>query len=214
MSNGKVYVVNDVEAAGNLLGVHPTLSLGACVVVRDPLSYEEYLQGGLVFYAEIQPSSLKFNLEAMRVGCSHLECLEDIRKTDPRYDPTNREFRADLVLKRMQEVCEDPASALNRFWNWAEKIGEEKSLEGVTDTVFFDSGHINLCFGVYTERLSPFGWTGLDLDSLYRGYTKRAGANLRELNVPDTRQKPHRADHDAVFLAQIARVLLYEKLGW
>ncbi len=214
MGNGTVYIVNDIEAAGNLLGVHPTLSLGACVVAREPLTYEEYRDKGLIFYAEIKPTSLSFELEAMRIGCSHLVCLEGIKTMDPRYNPTHQNFRPDLVLKRMQAVCEDPVSALNRFWEWVERVGEGKSIEGVTDTVFFDSGHIDLCFGVYAKRVSPFGWKGLDLNSLYRGYAKRADARLRELNVPDTRQKPHRADHDAVFLAQIARVLLYEKLGW
>lgn len=209
-----IYVANDVEASGNRLGFHPTLSIGACVVTREFLNFNELTKRGLVFYAEIKPYSLKFELEAARVGCSCLSCLDDIRKFDSRYDPTSAGFEPALVLEKMQNDCEEPALALERFKQWAECISEGQEVEGVTDTVFFDSGHINLCFGRNIDGVSPFGWTGLDLDSLYRGYTGREDAKLSELNLPDTRTKPHRADHDAVFLAQIARVLLYEKLGW
>ncbi|MBI4120829.1 MAG: hypothetical protein HY457_01040 [Parcubacteria group bacterium] len=214
MGKRKVYIANDVEAAGGLLGVHPTLSLGACVVTREPLTYKEYADKGLVFYAELKPTSLAFNLAAMRVGCLHLACLEGLRETDSRYDPTHDDFNPGLVLELMQKVCEEPASALHRFSEWVEKVSEGNPVEGVTDTVFFDSGRINLCFGVHMERISPFGWAGLDLSSLYRGYVKKPDVKLKGLNLPDTREKPHRADHDAVLLAQLARVLLYEKLGW
>jgi len=209
-----IYIANDVEASGNRLGFHSMLSLGACVVTREPLSFEEFIDSGLVFYAEIKPTSHEFELEAMKIGCLHLVCLDDIRKSDARYDPTSPDFRPNLVLERMQETSEEPEAALERFRMWVSRVSNEQEVEGVTDTVFFDSGYINLCFGTNISGNSPFGWTGLDIDSLYRGYTKREDAKLSELNVPDTRTKPHRADHDAVFLAQITRVLLYEKLGW
>jgi hypothetical protein len=150
----------------------------------------------------------------MRVGCSHLICLDNIRKSDTRYDPISPDFRPDLVLERMQKTCEEPKVALERHREWVQHVSNGREVEGVTDTVFFDSGRIDLCFGANTNHYSPFGWKGLDIDSLYRGCTGREDANLRELNIPDTRIKPHRADHDAVFLAQIARVLLYEELGW
>lgn len=208
-----LYIANDVEASGPRLGFHSTLSIGACVVVREEqLNFDDYVRRGLVFYAELKPRCNKFEMDAMRIGCLHLACLDDIRAQDNRYDPTSTAFRPDLVLKRMKDMCEEPSAALERFAKWAQSFGQE--VEGVTDTVFFDSGHINLCFGTNSKTSSPFGWTGLDLDSLYRGYTGIENAKLRDLNLKDTRTKPHRADHDAVFLAQIARVLLYEKLGW
>ena len=93
-------------------------------------------------------------------------------------------------------------------------VSKGQKVEGITDTVFFDSGHINLCFGININESSPFGWNGLDLSSLYQGVTGRENANLGELKVPDTRTKPHRVDHDAVFLAQITKVLLYDILRW
>lgn len=209
-----LYIANDVEASGNRLGFHSTLSLGACVITRKFLSFENCVDRGLVFYAEIKPHSFDFEFKAMRVGCLHLACLDAIRGFNDRYDPTSPNFRPDLVLRRMREVCEDPKVALERFKSWVGRVSKGQKVEGVTDTVFFDSGYINHCFGTNTSGDSPFGYAGLDLDSLYRGYTKREDAKLRELNIPDTRTKPHRADHDAVFLAQISRILLYDKLGW
>ena len=209
-----LHIANDVEGAGSRLGFHPTLSFGSCVVTREPLTFKEANERGLLFYTEIRPSSLTFEIEAMLVSCLHLKCLEGIRGKDSRYDPIHKDFNPLLVLKLMRERCEDPVVAMERFRTWVETVSNGEEVEGLTDTVFYDGGHINLCFGLNSAKPSPFGWTGLDLDSLYRGYEKRADAKLRELGVPDNRTKPHRADHDAVLLAEMARVLLYEKMGW
>jgi len=209
-----IYIANDVEAAGKRLGFHPTLSLGACLVTREKLDYADYQERGLIFYAEIKPHSMECEIDAMRVGCLHLECLEEVRQSDSRYDPTSQNFNPKLVLERMRSVCEDPRMAMERFREWVRRVTGGKWVQGVIDTAFFDSGHVNLCFGTNTDNGSPFGWGGIELNSLHRGYTGRKNAKLKQLGVPDTREKPHRADHDAVLLAQVARVLLYEKLGW
>lgn len=214
MRKPSTHITLDVEAAGSRLGEHGTLSLGACAVSRERLSFAEYARRGLVFYAELRPISLAFEIEAMRVGCSKLMCIEERRRRDPRYDPTHEAFDPALVLSFMNEYCESRDEALARFAAWIERVSAGRRVIGITDTVFFDGGHVHLCFGMHLNRLSPFGWSGLDLDSLYRGYAGRADANLRELGVPDTREHPHRADHDAVFLAHLAHELLYVRMGW
>ena len=61
---------------------------------------------------------------------------------------------------------------------------------------------------------AQFFQIGLDLDSIYRGYAQRSDANLKELGVPDQREYPHRADEDAIYLAQVGRELLFEKMKW
>ncbi len=214
MKTTAFFITNDVEAAGHRLGFHPTLSIGACVVPRKQTSFEQAREDGLVFYAELQPFSLEHEIAAMKVGCLHLECLEEIRKYDHRYDPTHPEFDPFLVLRLMQDACEKPEVAMRRFGKWIKEVSGENEVEGVTDTVFFDGGHINLCFGLHQEVMSPFGWTGLDLDSLYRGFTQNPAAHLTDLGVVDSREKPHRADHDAHLLAEVARVLLYQEMQW
>ncbi len=208
-----VYIALDVEAAGSRLGVHSTLSLGACVITHEGLSFAEYRERGLVYYAEIKPDSPAFNSDAMRVGCSQLQCLEEIRTTDKRYEATSEQFSPPRVLTLMSRVCEDPRSAMRRFHAWIEKVADGREVVGVTDTVFFDSGRIDLCFGKFSDQPSPFGHRGLDLTSLYRGYRLDTRAKLKELAVIDWRSKPHRADEDAIYLAQIGKVLLLDIMG-
>jgi hypothetical protein len=210
----KVYVALDVEAAGPNPYGHAVLSVGAAVVTRETLPSEDSWHKDLVFYAEIKPHTLNYSTDAMRVGCLHLKCLEENRGDDPRYDPTREEFDCLLVLKHMRKVCENPTTAMRRFRKWLEYASSTKEIVGVVDTVFFDSVFINMFFGRYSGTLSPFGYKGLDLTSLYQGHTGRKDAKLSKLGVPDNREKPHRADHDAVLLAETARVLLFDKMGW
>lgn len=209
-----VYVALDVEATGGNPLFHCTLSIGASVVTRQKLTFRQRQEKGLVFYCELRPNSLLFETAAMRVGCLHLECLEELRKTDARYNPLRKRFDPALVLGHMWTACEPPAIAMNRFADWLATVGGGSDLEAVVDTTNFDSVRVLNAFGRCFPSYSPFGYRGLDLDSLYRGYAGRKHASLRELKVKDTRKKPHKADHDSDFLAEIARVLLFKKMGW
>lgn len=208
-----IYIANDVESAGGKLGVHSTLSIGAAVVTPEKITFGEYWEKGLVFYAELQPHSSTYDIEAIRVGCSQLICLENIKIMDSRFDSASPHFDPERVMNRMKQNCELPVLAMHRFRKWIENIKKEaEKIVGVTDTVFFDGGRIDLLLSHFYHGVSPYGWSGLDLDSVYRGYMRNKRASLKTLGVPDERTKPHRADHDAVFLAQQARVLLYEKM--
>lgn len=212
---GRLYVANDVESAGGKLGIHSTLSIGAAVITPEKIAFDEYWNRGLVFYAELSPDSLNYDLEAMRVGCSQLVCLENIKLKNSLFDSTSSQFSPTEVLKLMVTNCEAPLYAMRQFSNWIGGVNKLRDkIVGVTDTVFFDGGRIDLLFGHYHQAKSPYGWSGLDLDSVYRGYMRDAHASLKTLGVPDERTKPHRADQDAVFLAQQARALLFEKMGW
>jgi DNA polymerase III epsilon subunit-like protein len=208
-----LYITLDVEAAGHRLGHHSTLSIGAAVVSRTPRTFDEYTAAGHIFYTELKPIDRAADMEAMRIGCLHLICLEDKRRTDPRFDPEHAEFDPVAVLELLDEVGEEPEHAVQRFREWIQTVSAGRPVVGITDTVFFDGGHINYAFGQYSEPVSPFGWAGLDLDSVYRGYAGRADASLKELDLPKP-LKLHRADHDAAYLAERARVVLYEKMGW
>lgn len=208
-----VYIALDVEAAGHRLNHHATISIGAALVTRTARTFDQYEAAGHVFYAELKPITREFEIEAMRVGCLHLKCLEGMRAHDLRYDPTHEKFDPRLVLDLLDRVGEDPKNAMDRFRTWIDTVRDDHPSIGVTDTVFFDGGHISYNFGAYSEKLSPFGWSGIDLDSLYRGYMRRADASLKELTIPKP-IKAHRADHDAVFLAERTRHVLYELLNW
>jgi hypothetical protein len=214
VGKNKVYIANDVEAAGHRLGIHATLSIGACVVTRESLTFDEAKEKGLVFYAELRPISVEYELEAMRIGCLHLECLDEIRKIDMRYNPMHKDFDPKLVLDLMDASCESPRGAVQRLSEWTSWVSNGREVEGVTDTVFFDSGHFNLNFGLNKAERSPYEWRGLDISSMYRGLTGNPDARLSGLGVNDDRQKPHRADHDAHYVAKITSKLIYERLRW
>lgn len=226
-----LYVALDVEAAGPNSIMHSTLSIGACVVM-PPFStpnfipFEEKVRQGLVFYAELQPHSILSAHKAMRVGCLHLECLEEIRRTDERYDPHSLHFSTDKVLWHMKNVCEHPKQAMGRFLQWLQTHGEGKELVGVVDTTNFDSVRITNEFSrVFGE--SPFGHKGLDLYSMHRGYAmyqeeeypKGPKASLKHfakefVSLPKPK-KLHKADQDAAYVADVASLLLgFEGMGW
>jgi hypothetical protein len=206
-----LYVAFDVEAAGPRLGVDSTLSVGACAVVHEALGYDEYLARGLVFYTELKPMAPGFDPKAMRVGCSQLVALSERRHESAHFDPTSRCFDPRAVLEHLAASGERPDAAAARFRTWLKSLAAGCAVIPLTDTVFFDSGHVNLWLG--PRGGSPLGHSGRDLKSIYIGYAGRNTARLRDIRVPRNR-KPHRADYDAVELAQKAGVLLFEKMGW
>ena len=181
----------DFEAAGSRLSRQATLSIGAVLVPRDrQRSFAEFEAAGQVFYAELKPISPSFQIEAMRVGCLHLECLAELRATDPRYDPTHEAFEPELVIKLLDRVGEHPRAAVERFRAWIHTVTDgNPNIVGVTDTVIADGGHLNFNFGAFSDEPSPFGWSGLDLDSTYRGFRQRADASLKELPVAEPEKK-------------------------
>lgn len=208
-----VYIALDFEVAGPRLSCHSTLSVGAALVTRTPRNFSRYVVDGDVFYAELKPISLEADVDAMRVGCSQLRCLEAKGRTDPRYNVTHAQFDPRAVLELLEHEGEEPEVVIKNFRHWIDEVAAGRPIIGVTDTVFFDGGHAHYNFGQYHPGPSPFGYAGLDLTSMYRGMVRRADACLSELDVPAP-AKLHRADHDAVFLAERARIVLYDILGW
>ncbi|MEK7628309.1 MAG: hypothetical protein AAB421_02745 [Patescibacteria group bacterium] len=213
MSIETVYIALDVETTGSRLGVDSMLSIGACVVPREPKSYEDMVREGFVFYEELKPTSFEYIPAAIRVGASELDALKSCSHI-PRMFPKNPFFEPREAIRYLQDVCTYPPTAMRRFAKWIEDMGRFKRIEPVVDTVFFDSGWINLAFGVHLGVESPFGYSGLDLDSLWRGATGKEKARLKEIGLVDDRKRPHKADEDAAFLAKIAQRVLYEKYQW
>ena len=213
MSNKKpIYIALDVEAAGQNILQHPTLSIGACVV-SNGLNFSERQQAGLVFYSELKQRPLAiYQDEPLRIGCAQLDCLRT-KKSDPRYDPTKPEFQPRLLFDLMYRASEPRLKAIQRFQQWIRQVANGREVVGVTDTVFFDSIRIALEFAKYGEGDCPFGHQGLDLTSFYCGQSI-AGfeARLKDLaeagHIFDWRTQPHKADQDAAYLADQAACLL------
>jgi len=190
---------------------HSTLSLGACVVTRNQYRFDDLDLPNLVFYAEMKPDSLEYEEDALRVGCSQLQCLEKVATKAPAYNCHSPEFNGGVTLQLIREVALTPAQAMVAFADWLRfqcqhgRHGDFR-LVPVVDTLFFDPSRFALLADRHLGH-NPFGWYGIELHSLVRG---RYGeeTTLTDL-VPDDRAKPHRADHDAAYLARIAAKLLF-----
>lgn len=209
----KTYIANDIECSGGVVGTHSVLSWGACVVTsQEEMSHDEYVKNGMTFYTEFQPLTHNYEIEAMRVGCVGLRCLTDM-DSNPRHNPISKQFDPESVLQVLSNCGETVQNGVNRFVDWVNAIRKEDTkIVPVVDTVFYDSGFIQHIFGI-AERSSPYGWSGLDLDSLYRGYSRDMSGNLRELGIIDNRRTKHNALDDAMFLADMARELIFKRIG-
>lgn len=210
--NKKLYIANDIECAGSMLGVHSALSWGACIVTAEEISRDEKIRRGLTFYVEFKPQSNYYELEAMRVGCVGLRCIENMLN-DSRYDTTSQQFEPQLVLNALAESGETVQTGVERFMKWLNTLTDENTkIIPVINTAFFDSCFIKYLFGI-AKIQSPYGWSGIDLDSLYKGYTKNIDNKLNELGIVDNRQIAHCALDDSILIADIARELIFCRIG-
>jgi len=208
----KVFIVNDVECSGQIIGVHGVLSWGACVVTPDSLTRNERIERGLTFYAEFQPLTKHYSIDAMRVGSVGLRCIGAFKGLSA-YDVASEEFNPERVLEALRDFGESVYAGTRRFKDWLKSVAGTDEVVGVTDTVFFDAGFINYLFGFVGEH-SPYGHKGIDLDSLCRGYARNMNCGLRWLSVPDARETPHCALDDAMHLANIASRLIYREIEY
>jgi hypothetical protein len=173
---------------------------------------DELIERGLTFYAEIQPLSTDFDIGCMRVGCAGLRCIED-KLDDPRYQVESTEFEPRLALAALEAKGECVERVVQRFIEWlAVVVPEGAKIEPVVDTVFWDSCFIQHLFGT-AGVMSPYGHSGVDLDSMFRGYSESRSANLKGLGIVDDREVAHCGLDDAIFLAKIARELILNRLG-
>ncbi len=207
-----MYIANDVETSGSTPGINSVLSWGACVITQQKLSPRERMDRGLTFYVEFKPLTYDYEIEAMRVGCIGLRCIADLRVGDKRYDTASQYFEPRLVLETLANCGETVQEGVQRFMEWVRTLNNKNTkIVPVVDTVFFDSCFIQHLFGVAGEQ-SPYGWSGIDLDSLYRGYLRDMSGDLCELGLIDSRAIAHCAIDDAIFLADMAGELIFHRI--
>jgi hypothetical protein len=207
------YIYMDIEGAGPALAFHSVLSWAACAVTPEPYTKLGLQKRGLLFYDELRPTSSAYEMEAMRVGCLGLRCLELLR-VNPEYDPSSSVFRPELVLKILEKMGTSPVIAVEKLHGWIESVvpvGFRPEL--VTDTVIYDASQINYYFSIFGSSLprNPFGHSGLDIDSYCRGLSQSRSASLRQLGIVDDRVVPHCAEDDAIYGAKLARELLFRR---
>lgn len=183
----KKYVSFDVEASGRTPGRYSMLSLGACIVGEREKT----------FYREIKPISRKYVSEAMRIGCLGLRCLDDLRHLG-KYNPKSNNFSPLKVLEVLDERGDLPEKVMKDYAEWI--IANTKGFKPIEAAapIKFDSMFTTYYFDNFYNEENPFGHSGEDMNSFYRGIVKNVNASMEDLALRDERGLPHNALEDAI----------------
>lgn len=181
----RCYVVVDVEASGPTPGKYSLLSLGACTVERQKS-----------FYRELKPISRNYVLDAMKVACRGLRCLDECK--EPEYNPSSEAFRPDLVLNVLYGAGQEPAKAMLDFAGWVRDVSSGYRPELVAAPVLFDGMFVFWYFDHFAEGRNPFGHGGNDINDLYKGCVGNMRACTKHLKLRRNGEMTHNALEDAV----------------
>jgi ribonuclease T len=116
-----------------------------------------------------------------------------------------------LSLDRLEREGRDPLDAMRAFRDWLRQVaGEEASVVFVGFNAAFDWSFINYYFHKYLGE-NPFGFSALDIKSLYMGKTGCAWSQTRSSRITAALSPQRRGDHnplhDAQYQAELFRLI-------
>lgn len=129
-----------------------------------------------------------------------LRCLDELRNKDARYNLQSELFRPELVLDVLQEKGVEPREAMLRFGNWINESSNGKKLIFASDCVAFDGMFVHVYFDKF-EVNNPFGYGGVNINSLYRGFVRNPSARIENSEFWSG-DLSHNAMEDAVVQAK------------
>jgi ribonuclease T len=192
----KKYISVDIEASGKTPGKYSMLSIGACIVGNTSIQ----------FYEELKPIIRNYNLESMKIACLGLKCLEKYKHL-PEYDPKNCKFNPDLVLDLLDKEGKDPKKVMNDFADWIIQNIKGFAAVEAASPIKFDGMFTAWYFDNFYEGENPLGFSGEDINSMYRGLKKNIHAHTGTLLSKDI---PHNALEDAIVQAKRFEIVLKE----
>lgn len=192
----KKYISFDIEASGPTPGKYSMLSLGACIVGDRQTQ----------FYREFKPLNLAYVLDAIKVGCRGLYCL-NVRDI-PQFNPESDEFDPLKVLATLSKTGEAPRTVMADYANWVLRSTKGFIPVEAAAPIKFDGMFTTWYFDNFYDGENPFGHSGEDMNSLYRGVARNADASMRDLKLVDDRKCAHNALDDAVFQAKVFEKVL------
>ena len=197
----KKYVSVDIESSGTTPGKYSMLSLGACVVGEAEKQ----------FYRELKPISKIFMPGAMAVACLGLKCLEAV-KHKAEYDPKCVLFKPEMVLDLMEQECEEPGKAMNDFRSWVLEVTKGYRPVIAARPTIYDGMFVAWYFDNFCDYENPFGHSGEDINSMYRGLMRDTKTNIDAIKLEPGVKHTHNALEDAVEQAlKFEHVLLMMK---
>lgn len=181
----KKYISVDIEASGPTPGRYSMLALGACIVENTNIQ----------FYRELKPISKNFIAESMRVSCLGLRYLED-KKHIPEYNPKSPKFKPELILELLEDSGEDPKKVMRDFADWIVKNTKGFRAIEAAAPIKFDGMFTAYYFDNFYGK-NPFGHSGEDINSFYRGIKRDTNVNIHELKIY-SKNLSHNALQDAI----------------
>lgn len=120
-----------------------------------------------------------------------------------------------LSLDTLEREGVDPIEAMQKFQDWVQTVaGIDNSMIFVGFNAAFDWSFINYYFHRYLGK-NPFGFTALDIKSLYMGATGCMWHQTRSSQIAAILNPQLRGDHDALhdarYQAEIFRLIRDKK---
>ncbi len=176
----KRYISVDVETSGQFPWNSSMLSLGACVVDGK---FDKR------FYVELKPITRQYVYDAIKIGASSLNCLKD-------YNHNN--FNAEEVLDILEQKGESPEKAIPEFANWVSENTNGYWCVLAAAPIIFDGMFVSYYMNKFYQGENPFGFSGEDINSLFRGSVRDVRANIKELSLREKGKLRHNALEDSV----------------
>jgi len=186
----KKYISFDIEASGPTPGKYSMLSLGACIVGNTSVQ----------FYREIKPISKNFIFPAMQISAKGLRCLDDL-KDGAEFNPESNKFNAKKVLDILYEKGEHPKKVMKEYAGWIKTVTKGFKPVEAAAPIKFDGMFTNWYFDNFYDNKNPFGHSGEDINSMYKGITKDLNAHIAQLGLRG-KDLPHNALEDAIIQAR------------
>jgi ribonuclease T len=192
----KKYISFDIEASGKTPGKYSMISLGACVVGDTAVQ----------FYKEIKPISRNLIVPAMQVSVKGLRCLDNLKHQDE-FNPKSDKFNPYKVLEVLYEKGEEPEKVMEEYTDWVKEVTKGFKPVEAAAPIKFDGMFTAWYFDNFYEEENPFGHSGEDINSMYRGVTKNKKAHIAQLGLRGD-DLPHNALEDAIIQAKEFEMVL------
>lgn len=176
MNKNEIYVSVDVETSGPIPGEYSLLSIGACLVFDLSNS----------FYAELKPTTLNHDPEALAV--------------------------IGFNLKELEQSGLAPEQAMLKFTQWLKTLSTGKQrVIFVGLNAPFDWSFINYYFHKYIGK-NPFGFTAIDIKAYFMGamgcdWRNTSARQIQTIFKP-TGKATHNALDDAKCQAEMFKLMI------
>ena len=123
------------------------------------------------------------------MGASSLNCLKNYN---------HEKFNPEDVLEILEEDGWKPEEVMKFFSDWILKNTEGYTPIIAAAPIKFDGMFVSYYMDKFNKGYDPFGYSGEDINSIFRGNVKDIHASIKELGIRPEGKLRHNALEDAV----------------